>query len=122
GYLSPRYFTSEKEWRSREFIQLSPESVRQVKTEITDHPEESFLFNSNGQHFTVQGTGGLNTEKEVKSHVAKNFLIGFKNIEFEAMYAGNKTDCILASKPLMTMTIQAEGKTIPEVKIYSMLA
>lgn len=124
GYLSTRYFTSEKEWRNRYIYTFPATSIKEVECNYNKHPEESFHFTSEGMKFTIASLAKPENIKEVKPNIAKSFLIGIPALEYESFYdvKGKELDSLLALIPTLTISLKAEGTNAPSMKLYPFLA
>jgi hypothetical protein len=125
GFLSSRFFTSEREWRTRDLYALSPASINELEYDYPSTPDKSFHFISEeGSKFTVAPARNPKISTEVRPKLAKSLLIGFGYIEFESFYEGRpaQADSIIASVPVLNISIKANGKPLPGLKLYSVFA
>ena len=124
GYLSVRYEAVEKGWRSREVYKIAPSSIREVTYTYPGSTEESFTFKSDGKNFSISSAAHPEKSYTVSPSMAKDFLLGFANIEYEAFYTASihEMDSVKNSSPLINISVKAEGQNIPSLKFFNVLA
>ena len=124
GYLTTRFEATEKGWRGRDIYRLLPTSIKEVKYEYPAHPEESFLFTSNGKDFKVESGAKPGESRDVQPTTAKNFLLGFTNVQYEAFYTASphEMDSVRALVPVVSISVKADGADVPVVKFYNIKA
>ncbi len=59
GVLTPRFFTSEAEWRSQHVMSLLPNQIKKVTLDVVGQPDSSFTIDVKGLHdFSVSTLSG----------------------------------------------------------------
>ena len=124
GYLSGRYNAEEKGWRARDVYKLAPSGIREVTYDYPENPKESFKFTSDGKNFSISHPDENDAAKEVSAINAKEFLLGFTNVEYEAFYAGQpaQMDSVRHLDPVVIISVKTEGKEASTVKFYTVRA
>lgn len=124
GYLSTRYLAAEREWRSSEIFALNPSTITEVAVRYHQRPDASFKLTVKGNNFYITPFQGGAAEQQVSDMNAKRLLAGYKDIKFEQFpdITPQKRDSILASRPLITVNVYAQGSTPPTLMLYSKLA
>lgn len=120
GYLTPRYITSESEWRSQAIFNYAPGEISKLKLECLEYPENSFEIQvqSMDKFSLLDGSGKkvLNSEPiEVFS-----FLSRFQQINYEAFAKVSEKvrDSVLKSRPIYIYHILDHKGNSTELKIY----
>ena len=124
GYLSTRYDAVEKGWRARDVYKLAPSSIREIIYDYPASAKESFKFTSDGKNFSVSHNEDNTPSIEVPAANAKDFLLGFTNVEYEAFYSATseQKDSIRKSEPVVTISVKTEGKEATSIKFYNVKA
>ncbi len=124
GYLSGRYDAAEKGWRGRDVYKLAPSSIREVTYDYPENPKESFKFTSDGKNFSISHPNESGEGKEVSTLNAKEFLLGFTNVEYEAFYTAQpaQMDSVRHLDPVVTISVKTEGQEASTVKFYNVRA
>lgn len=116
GYLTPRYFTNEAEWRDRTAFHYFVPDIRSIKVENGIEPENSFVVNqgAGGKSYNLQSLTGQAMPFDtvaIRQYISYFGQIGFEN--FETSVADHDRDSILKSKPAYRLSItDASNKTI----------
>jgi membrane-bound inhibitor of C-type lysozyme len=117
GFLSTRYNTSEIDWRDRLLINYRPPQIKQIKVDLHEIPDSSFVIDL----FSMQRVG-LKTNKgsvNFEESKLKQYIAYFQNVNCEIVL--DKKDHIVDSLsksgiPFATLTIfdRNNGSTVCE--------
>ena len=83
GFLSTRYLTNEIDWRDRLIINLRPPQIKQIKLDLHEIPDSSFVIDL----FSMQRFG-LKTKKgnvKFEEDRMKQYIAYFQNVNCEAV-------------------------------------
>ncbi|MGZ5244063.1 MAG: DUF4340 domain-containing protein [Bacteroidia bacterium] len=121
GYLTTRYVATERDWRSSEIYALNPSTIKEITVRYHNRPDASFKLNVSGNNFFVTPFQGGQAEQKISEINAKRLLAGYKSITYEQFpeLTPQKSDSILASRPLITINVYAQGSTPPALILYS---
>jgi hypothetical protein len=111
GYLTPRYFTSETEWRSRVLFTYKPEDIKKVEITYPEVIDNSFVLD-NSERPTVTGSVQMSipvNEARVKSYLTLFGQGAAEGYENDFLY---KDSILLKGVKYCTLTI--EGKNDPK--------
>jgi hypothetical protein len=115
GYLTPRYFTNENEWRERTIFHYTPPDIRSVKVEYPGKPEEGFeIINLPGTRFELKSLTNKISLNGIDTLAVKQYISYFQNIQYELVekLEQNFKDSIIASTPISSITItDVKGNT-----------
>ena len=106
GFLSTRYNTSEIEWRDRLLINYRPPQIKQIKLDLHEMPDSSFVIDL----FSMQRFG-LKTKKgnmQFEEDKMKQYIAYFQNVNCETVLDKNDKLVDSLSKsaiPFATLTI-----------------
>ena len=107
GYLSSRYFMSENEWRERMVINYTPDQLKTIKLEFSEHPDSSYAIKLNSTtSFELQKLSG--SALPFDEAKMKQYLAYFQNISYELLLnnENNKlVDSVKNAIPFIKMTI-----------------
>lgn len=108
GFLTPRYFTNELEWRNREvFGYLTPE-IKSIAINYNERPELSFSIEDQGAETYSVKRGATQSPAPFDTLMLKAYLSNYKMIHYES-YEETKSqefiDSVLQSPPLWTITL-----------------
>ena len=117
GYLSTRYNTTEIDWRDRLLINYRPPQIKQIKLELHEIADSSFVIDL----YSMQRFG-LKTKKgniPFEEDKMKQYIAYFQNVNCEYVLPKNDhlVDSLTKSAlPFATLTItdRNEGKTVCE--------
>lgn len=107
GYLSTRYFVEESDWRDRLMINYRPPQIKQIKLDLHELPDSSFVIDL----FSMQRFGlkdGKGQQVPFSEEKLKQYIAYFQNVNCE--YVLDKTTPLLDSLsksavPFATLTI-----------------
>lgn len=122
GYLTPRFFTNEEEWRSRVIFNHKRESIKKV--DIQYNPEikylESFTIESNKDNILIKN--GDEASVDISDmEIGKQYLSFFENIQIEGFETNiTKKDSVIRTKPVCQITIETKDGKKKSANVYYM--
>lgn len=121
GYLTPRYFTQESEWRDRTAFRYFVPDIRSIRVEHTGQPDQSFIVTQSpgSTKFGLQTLSGQPLPFDtlaVKQFISYFNMIGFEN--FETALPAAKRDSILHSAPAHRIIVTDASNNKNEVVMY----
>lgn len=123
GYLTPRYFADEADWKSKIVFNYDPLNIKSVTIDYTDSSENSFKLlvnDENSFHISTSSSAEI-PEKLINTSKIKHYLLEFSNIQFVDVvrdFSKTKSDSILNSMPVAIISVtDKEGKT-KSMKLY----
>jgi len=107
GYLTTRYFTEEAEWRGRLMINFRPPQIKQIRLDLHEIPDSSFVIDL----FSMQRFGlknGKGQQLPFSEEKLKQYIAYFQNVNCE--YVLEKTEHLVDSLsksgvPFATLTV-----------------
>jgi hypothetical protein len=109
GYLSSRFFTEEKDWKTTLLFRYSPGEIDKIEMSYVDHPDQSFVVENLSKNAPVMRT--LKDGKiidNVDTAAVKYFASNFSKVHFE-FYANDiaqeTKDSIIANCPKFNIQI-----------------
>lgn len=92
GYLSPRFSTDIKDWRSRLVFNLTPDSIQSVKIDYAGEPLSSFVLKKDKEKIDVVLDPQMQgTVKNLNKHRTDDYITFFQNVNCEG-YLNGSTD------------------------------
>lgn len=121
GYLTTRYNTDENEWRNRLVINYRPPQIKQIKLDLLEIPDSSFVIDL----FSMQRFG-LKTNKgnlKFEEDKMKQYIAYFQNVNCE--FVLNEKDHIVDSLkksalPFAKLTIYDRNNNSSEYEFFHM--
>ncbi len=107
GYLTTRYFIEESDWRGRLMINFRPPQIKQIKLDLHEIPDSSFVIDL----FSMQRFGlrnGKGQQLPFSEEKLKQYIAYFQNVNCE--YVLDKTEHLVDSLaksgvPFATLTV-----------------
>lgn len=107
GYLTTRYFVEEADWRGRLMINFRPPQIKQIRLELHEIPDSSFVIDL----FSMQRFGlknGKGQQLQYSEEKLKQYIAYFQNVNCE--YVLEKTEHLVDSLsrsgiPFATLTV-----------------
>lgn len=114
GYLSPRYFTNELEWRNREVFGYRTESIAAVQIEYHDNPEQNWRFENHGEgNLVVKRGPNMDIDAPFDTLNLDAYLSNYKMIHYES-YEETKSesfiDSVKQSDPMFTIRVVSDDE------------
>jgi hypothetical protein len=109
GYLTTRYTVIEKDWKTQRVFSYYPNQITSVKIEYPRKPEDSFELLSSGNSFALKDLQNGNTVPLTDRAKAIDFLLGFKELNYEAILDGlteYQKDSIKKTIPMIIVTVK----------------
>ncbi len=119
GFLSTRYNTNEIEWRDRLLINYRPPQIKQIKLDLHEIPDSSFVIDL----FSMQRFG-LKTKKgnvQFEEDRMKQYIAYFQNVNCETVLDKNDKLVDSLSKsaiPFATLTITDRNNSNSVCEFY----
>lgn len=122
GYLSPRLFTDEKEWRHPEIFAYQMQDLKQVKLINHDEPPLSFTINILNKNSFELLDYKNNKVPEFDTTAIRAYLLSYKKINFENINKGVLTpwqeDSVAKSKPYYTIAVTNQKNETKLLKVF----
>jgi hypothetical protein len=120
GYLSIRFATDEKLWKTPTIFSYSVQDIRKIRVSYAEYPDESFevTHDGNGKVSVIELKGGKTLAFD--STAALDYLINFGKISYEAEVKKDlpQKDSILASQPWVIIEVTDHNNEINQVKCF----
>lgn len=108
GYLSPRFITEAKKWKTKEIFNIPATEIKEVSVQYPMNPKQSFgIKNGTTPELTSNGNAIPSDAKFLKY-----YLGGFKGLFFEGYaeaYTPKQIDSIYASTPFCIVKVSKEN-------------
>lgn len=122
GYLTPRYFTAEADWRERVLFSYVPTEIKSVKIEIPRSPELSYEIMLVGENkYEIKNLSTNKSLENMNTIALKQYLSYFQNIQFGAPENSINQivkDSIVNSVPLNIITVTDIKGQKSKVKLF----
>lgn len=112
GYLTPRYFTNENEWRHRGLFEYNPENIQELSIAYHASPSNNFKITRNQPGDTPEVYYGEDFGKkssEIDTLMLNGYLKNYQMIHWES-FEETKTeayiDSVKQSEPYYTFTLK----------------
>jgi hypothetical protein len=116
GYLTPRYFVLEDEWKSKIFSSFKINEINSVKINFFREPQSSFEIKNTNRLFSVKRLSDNSNVDNLDTLVVAEYLMGFSKLGYSAhldFITQGKKDSILRNQPLYVLELATTiGKTI----------
>lgn len=122
GYLTPRYFTDESDWRNRNIFDHNPPLIKSVSIVLPEKDELSYTITQTDSNIYEIKLNKINRIIPNPDTVAiKQFLAYFQNINYEALYkeSGRTLDSILTSSPMFIIQVTDKDNKSTTVKLFA---
>lgn len=122
GYLTPRYFVDENQWRDRTIFKYNFSEIASVKVELPLADNESFkVTNLGDNHYKLESLNGKSNIVGFDTIKVKQYLASFKRISFDSFVKyieEEKKDSVLASIPHYIITVKQFNGNQKEIKTF----
>lgn len=123
GYLTPRYFAEEAEWKSKVAFNYDPLEIKTISVEYTDSSEYSYevtIMDERNFRISIPEKGEI-PEHLLNPSRVKQYLMEFHNIQFINMvrdFSKQKTDSILNARPVNIISVTDKNDKIRTMKLF----
>lgn len=119
GFLTPRFFTNEYEWRHRGVFEYPVENIARVEVNYVDQPQKNFrVERAVTGDFEVFAGEDLASVPAIDSFMLSAYLSNYKMIHYES-YEETKSEAFLdsvrTSKPIFHIEVTDVGGTRKKV-------
>ncbi len=122
GFLTPRYFTNENEWRSTAVFQYSYDEISQIKLEYPDKPGKSFFISNLGNNkFSLGNPENLKQSIPFDTVALMKYVSLFQKINFEGFEetkTGQFIDSVIHSSPIQVFSVTDKNGKVKTVKMF----
>jgi len=122
GYLTPRYFISESQWRDRLLFQYIFSEIASITVEQPLNPERSFaVYNHGNNTFGLKALKDQQIIMNFDTIKVKTFLASFKKVYFDSFinYMDvEKKDSILSTSPHFIITVKDTDGNVNKITTY----
>lgn len=122
GYLSSRFFTDERSWRSTEISRYNFNDIAAVSVENPARPEESFrIENLGNSRFEIRSLSGRPNPAPLDTIGSKFYLSQFERLNFE-FFADSIPEpdltFVKTAQPYRTVTLEDRNGLIRTIKAW----
>jgi hypothetical protein len=125
GYLNSRYFTEERDWRTRQLFVYHPSEVKEIKVEYTQQPQHSFSLKARDAHGNFEVSPlGPSRALIPDDLLLKSYVVGLRTQHFEDFVhpgSGIKADSVFATSPIALVEVTTANE-IRKLRVYNRLA
>ncbi|MCC6691428.1 MAG: hypothetical protein IT235_07840 [Bacteroidia bacterium] len=121
GYLTPRFFTNEAEWRDRTIFHNTPPEIKSLKVEYPTKPDNGFeIINLAGNKFELRSLNGTANLSAIDTLSVKQYVSYFQNIQYELIekLEKNFVDSVIATPPINSITLTDTKGNANTVKVF----
>lgn len=109
GYLTPRYFTDETEWKERTVFNYKQSEIVSVAVEYPQDTSLSFILNVKGEkYFSITSPDNKKIVSTIDTNMILAYLAAYQNIQYEVVMKNidkAKQDSVLSSPPICLITV-----------------
>ncbi len=118
GYLTPRFFVSEKDWRSKIIFDHNPDDIEYVKVDWTDDPSASFIIRQQGAEVVLesQGLKGSSNQNKLRSYLSHFEFLAFEG--FNTRYTTEEKNALALTDPFFTVEVKTRKKEADILQFY----
>jgi hypothetical protein len=122
GYLTPRYFVNEADWRSKMLFELQEEDIEWVKIDWTENQDKGFTIRNSENGASIEGLGKSRPQNAVNANKLKSYLKQFDRLSYEG-FPNNKSKAEIDSiytktMPFVVLTVKAKNKEEKTIRIH----
>ncbi len=121
GYLTPRFFTNESEWRDRTLFKYLPPEIKSIRVEFPPKPGSGFQINNlPGTKFEVISLSEGVPLKDIDTMAVMQYVSYFQNIQYEAIekLSNEFKDSVIHSLPICKMGVTDLMGNVNELEIF----
>ncbi|MEA3449234.1 MAG: DUF4340 domain-containing protein, partial [Bacteroidota bacterium] len=123
GYLTTRYNTNLKEWRSRKAFLYDPDDIAEIEIEYPQSPDQSFRIKNHGLNdYTIEKIPSGKPVTDFDTIEVKMLISRFKNVGFEYFLPSdeqsNKLDSLNSLQPVSIFRVTDNEQETRELKCY----
>ena len=122
GYLTPRYFIDENQWRDRTLFRYGFNQIASVTVEQPANIDESFkVFNLGNNKFKLESLDQSISIRIFDTIKVKQYIAAFKRISFDSFVKyidEKKKDSILAASPHYIISLEERNGDIKKLKTF----
>ncbi len=121
GYLGPRFFLNENDWRSHEVFALAPDEISAIQVEYPEEPQESFRIEMNDESIVMIDLFGGKVVENVDSVSLFRYLSLFGMVNFESFEETKSElylDTIKGGVPLGIVTVVNNLGFQKEIRLF----
>ena len=112
GFLTPRFFTNELEWRSREIFGFRPDDIASLEITYREKPNQSFqVINNGGGNIKLSTGTEFQHEAAFDTLLLNGYLSNYKMIHYESYEETKSTafiDSVKQSTPLFSIKLNTD--------------
>lgn len=119
GYLTPRFYTLQIKWKSKEVFNIPESEIAKVTVTYPQHPDQSFEV-TNGATIDVKDVLH-NTSVTTDAKFARFYLASFTNLFFEGYdeeLSGKSADSIHQMVPYCIITLDRKGGERTKLQLH----
>lgn len=119
GYLTPRFYTLQIKWKSKEVFSVAADEIARVTVNYPQQPEQSFEV-TNGNSIQVKDVLH-NTPVTTDPKFAKYYLASFSNLFFEGYdeeLSGHSADSIHLTKPYCVIELTKKNNETIKLQLH----
>lgn len=123
GYLTPRYFVNEADWRSKMLFELQDEDIEWVKVDWTENKDKGFLITNYENGPSIERISNQTKQQNaVNANKLKSYLKQFDRLSYEG-FPNNKSKAEIDSiytktSPFVILTVKAKNKEEKTIRIH----
>ena len=123
GYITPRYFTNENEWKSTQIFKYDYGEIESIQVDHGDEGSESFVIRNSGndKDFSVAAPLASAPISNVDSIKLLQYISRFKKIHFEGFEETKDqsfVDSVLATTPMETYSVTDKSGKVRSIKTF----
>lgn len=120
GYLTTRYNTNEKDWRSKNIFSLNPRSINEIKVTDNNYVDSSFTLLLKDSTYTIQTFNGKSL-RMIDFNKVYTYLSAFANAKYEVVFedmASTFKDSLMKAGPYKIIQVKTITGQTKQVSLY----
>ena len=121
GYLTPRFFVNERDWRSKMIYTYQSEDIEYVKVDWVEDPQQSFVIR-NQKNSPILESEAIKSANSLNENKIRSFLNYFERLAYEGfpidLNAKDIDSIYNKTQPFFVLTVKAKGKDEQTLKFH----
>jgi hypothetical protein len=122
GYLTPRFFVSERDWRSKIIYKYEAEEIEWVRAEWSDDPAQSFTLYNGEEGPTMSGYSPKGGVKNLNENLLRSYLNYFERLAYEGfpidMREKDIDSVYSQTKPFFVLSVKPKNKEVQKLQFH----
>lgn len=122
GYLTPRFFVSERDWRSKIIFAYAAEDIEWVKVEWMEDPTQSFTLYNKEEGPELTGFTPKGGKKNLNENLLRSYLNYFERLAYEGfpidMREKDIDSVYTKTQPFFVLSVKPKNKEVQKLQFH----